>query len=74
MIILRFSRVRTFQFLNLRGLPKNKNASPGPLSGEQHQNRSTTRTGLRATPHDILGVGQKEAAPITVLLQREEKR
>ena len=44
----------------IQGSPKNKSTSLGPFNGQQHQNCSTTRTGLRATPRDVQGVGRKK--------------
>jgi hypothetical protein len=59
-------------FQNLRGLPKNKNTSLGPYSGQEHRNFTTAGTGLRALQHDGQEVQGAEAS-ITVFLQRKQK-
>jgi hypothetical protein len=52
--------------------PNNKNISPGPLSGLEHQNSSTI-TCLRAVQHDVQRVeGGEGTAPITMFLQGRE--
>ena len=40
---------------NSRVHPKNKSKSLGTFNGQEHQNYSTTRTGLQATLHDVKG-------------------
>jgi hypothetical protein len=60
-------------FGNSRGSPKNKNTSLEPFNGQEHQNCSTARTDLRATPRDAQGAEGKKEAAITMFLQRKEK-
>jgi len=44
------------------------------FNGEEHQNCSATRKGLRAIPYNVQRVeGKKEAAAITVFLKRKEE-
>ena len=49
-------------FANSRGRHKNTNTSLGSFSGSERQNCSTTRIGLRATPHNIKANDGNEAA------------
>ena len=61
-------------FANSRGPSKNKCTSVGPFNGEENQNCSTARTGLRATPRGVRGGEENnEAAHVTMFLQRKEQ-
>lgn len=46
---------------SLRGRPMNKNTSPGPFSGQGHQNCQVTQTGLPALACDVRGFEGVEA-------------
>jgi hypothetical protein len=61
---LSFRRFLLRIFANSRGRPKNKNISLIPFSRQEHQNFSTTRTGIRAILHEVQAVegGRGEAA------------
>jgi hypothetical protein len=59
---------------NLGVISKTTNTSLDPFSGQEHQNCSTVRTGVRVIRHYVQGLeGEKEAAAITMLLHRKEK-
>jgi hypothetical protein len=61
-------------FANLWGRPKNENKSLGPFNRQEHQNCSTARTGLAPYRLMLRVGGRREAAAITVFLQRKQKR
>jgi len=65
----RFSGIPTSPFRKFTGSPQEYKY----ISGWKHQNCSTTRTGLRATPHEVKGTeGNKAAASVIVCQHRKE--
>jgi len=60
-------------FANCQFRPNNEDTSLAPFNELEHQNCSTTRKGLRVIPHDVQGAEKKEAAIITMFLQRKDK-
>jgi hypothetical protein len=70
----RFSRVRTSRHRKFAGSRQTKNKSLGPFNEEAHQNCYANRTGIPGMLHEAQrDEGNKEAAPITLLLQSNEE-
>lgn len=62
------------RFANSGNRPKHKNRSLRPVNGKENQNYSTTLISFRGISHGTQGAeGRKEAALVTVFLQRKEK-
>jgi len=47
-------------FAKFRVRPKNKNTPLGPFDRQKHQHFVTIRTGIRAMPSDVQGLGGKK--------------
>jgi len=63
-------------YLGFRGVRifKNKNTSLGPFSEYKRQNFATSRTGLRAIPHEVRGDERTiQVAPTAIFMQRKVK-
>jgi len=72
-LIPRCTRIELHDFANSYGRPENKNTLLGPVSGQEHQNCSLSRTVLRPLSLDVLGAAGGKAAPITTFLHTYKK-